>query len=94
MSWVKEYFISLLVSSLFSNLLGNNLEGSIYLKQSLNFLRPVYFDEIVEAGLTIKNLNPEKSQILLQTRIIKLEKNEIAVDGEALVKYPELRNLL
>jgi len=84
----------LLVSSLFSNLLGNNLVGSIYLKQSLNFLRPVYIDEQVEACLTIKNLNPEKNQISLQTRIIKLEKYEMAVDGEALVKFTELKSLL
>jgi len=60
----------------------------------LNFLRPVYIEEKVEACLTIKNLNPEKNQISLQTRIIKLEKNEIAVDGEALVKFTELKSLL
>jgi len=34
--------------SLFSNLIGNNYAGAIYLNQTLSFVAPIYLDEEVE----------------------------------------------
>lgn len=87
-------YLGLLTSSLFSNLLGNNLTGSIYLKQSLNFLRPIYIDEKVEASLKITKFDENKNYIFLQTRVLKLENNELAIDGEAQVKFADLKKYL
>ncbi len=79
----------MLGASLFSNLLGNNIKGSIYLSQTLKFLRPIYIDEEVEAKLIIREVFPEKRRLSLITQVAKVDKNELAIDGEALIKYPE-----
>jgi len=86
----KPIIFGMLGASLFSNLLGNNLDGSIYIKQSLNFLRPIYVDEEIEASVRIEDLIKPKDCLLLRTQIRKLSSggvSELAVDGEAVVKY-------
>lgn len=84
----KPIIFGMLGSSLFSNLLGNNIEGSIYISQTLNFLKPIYIDEELEASVKIDDLTEPKKYLKLITQVKKLKTEEIAIDGEALVKIP------
>lgn len=79
----------MLGSSLFSNLMGNNITGSIYISQTLKFLRPVYIDEEIEAFVEIDEFNRTKNILQLRTYVIKTSKNEKAIDGEAFIKIPK-----
>lgn len=76
-----------LTTSLFSAIIGTKLPGfgSIYLKQDLNFKRPIFHNELVTATVTIKNIQTEKSIVYLDT-VCKKENGEIAVEGNAIVK--------
>src|SRR5881628_2176648 len=53
----------MLGASLFSKVFGTLFpgEGTIYLKQSLNFLRPMYVDTKYTAEFTVKEVVKEKS---------------------------------
>jgi acyl dehydratase len=84
----------MLGASLFSNLLGNNIKGSIYISQTLKFLRPVYIDEDIQAILIIRDIMPEKRRLALITQVTKIDKNELAIDGEAIIKYPDEYKIL
>lgn len=74
----------MLGASLFSNVLGNNLPGAIYMKQSLKFTKPIYFDEKVTAVLTVTETMPSKRRIVLETKVVKSDGTN-AIEGEALV---------
>lgn len=84
----QPIIFGMLGSSLFSNLLGNNIVGSIYISQTLKFLKPIYIDEEIEAIVKITIHVKEKKQLILLTQVRKIEKNELAVDGEAIIRYP------
>ena len=94
--WDKEYckttifkkpiVFGMLGASLFSNLLGNNFEGAIYMNQTLKFLKPIFIDEEVEAVVTVESFNLVKDNMILKTQVIKSLTNQIAVDGDAIIK--------
>lgn len=75
------------IASLFSKILGNNLpgKGSIYLGQSLKFIKPIFVNEKVKIDVSIINIREDKPIITLRT-ICYNSNNEIAVDGEAVMK--------
>lgn len=77
----------LLVASFISALIANELpgEGSIYLKQDLNFLKPVYIGDIIETAVTITELKTEKKIIKLQTKCSNQNGDEV-IAGEAIIK--------
>ena len=80
----------LLTSSLISAVIANKLPGpgSIYLRQSLKFLKPVYHNEEVVAKVKIVDIKHEKLIIMLETQCFV---NDIIVlDGIAVVKYMSL----
>ena len=80
----------LLTSSLISAVIANKLPGpgSIYLSQSLKFLKPVYHNEEVVAKVKIVDIKNEKLIIMLETQCFV---NDIIVlDGIAVVKYMSL----
>lgn len=83
----KPIIFGMLGASLFSNLLGNNLDGSVYVKQNLKFIRPIYVDEEIEASVIIEDLIKPKDFLLLKTQVKKTLTNELAIDGEAVVLY-------
>ena len=86
----KPIIFGMLGSSLFSNLIGNNIEGSIYINQTLNFLKPIYVDEEIEASVKVEGVTTEPRKYLrLITRVRKIQKDEVAIDGEAIVKIPK-----
>jgi 3-hydroxybutyryl-CoA dehydratase len=83
----KPIIFGMLGASLFSNLLGNNLVGSIYMKQDLKFLKPIFVEEEIEASVIIEDLIKPKDFLKLKTQVRKMKSNEIAIDGEAVIKY-------
>jgi enoyl-CoA hydratase len=78
----------LFTTSLFSRLLGEELPGpgTIYLGQSLSFVRPVFVGDEVTASVEITNIRQDKPIVTLRT--IVTTHDGIAVDGEAVVKVP------
>lgn len=76
-----------LTSSLFSAIIGTKMpgNGSVYLKQDLIFLKPVYHNELIRATVVVKEINYEKSIVILETVIVNSAGN-VAVKGEAVVK--------
>jgi acyl dehydratase len=79
----------MLSASLFSKVFGTLFpgEGTIYLKQSLNFLRPMYVDTKYIATFTVKEL-PGKNRAVIET-VIKDPDGKACTSGEALVMNVE-----
>lgn len=78
-----------LTGSMFSAIIGTKFpgEGSIYLNQSMSFRAPVFIDQVIVATVRVKELNPEKHRVLLNTYCCD-EEGKILIEGEALVKLP------
>ena len=76
----------MLSASLFSKVFGTLFpgEGTIYLKQSLNFLKPMYVDTVYEAVFTIKELIVDKNRAIIETTI-KDKEGKLCTSGEAVV---------
>ena len=76
-----------LTGSLFSAIIGTKLpgNGSIYLGQTLNFKKPVYHDQLITATVTVMEIRKDKPIVKLST-VCKNEKDEVVIDGEAIVK--------
>ncbi len=87
-SFFKQRIVpGLLVASLISGVLGNKLpgEGSIYLKQELRFLKPVYLNEMIRAECNVIELIDEKKIVRLNTACLR-NNGEIVIDGYAVMK--------
>jgi acyl dehydratase len=80
-----------LVGSLFSTILGTKMpgEGSIYLKQNMKFLKPVYIDDTVTAVATITDINPDKQLVTLNTTCYNQD-GVVVIEGDALVKKMDI----
>jgi enoyl-CoA hydratase len=77
----------LLVTSLFSGLIGGKLpgHGSVYLGQSIRFKSPVFINEKVEASVEVVKVREDKPIVTLRTLCLKSD-GTIAIEGEAVVK--------
>ena len=80
----------MLVSSLFSGLLGQKIpgQGTIYLSQTIDFKAPVYYDEVIHASVEVIKIRKDKPIITLRTLCQRVN-GEILVEGEAVVKMQE-----
>lgn len=76
----------MLGASLFSKVFGTLFpgEGTIYLKQSLTFMKPMFVDTPYEAVFTVKELIREKNRAIIETQIID-DKGSVCTTGEATV---------
>ena len=78
----------MLSASVISAALANKLPGpgAIYMSQNLRFRAPVRAGDTVRAIVTIKELNPEKRRVLLDTccRV----RDQVVIEGDALVALP------
>ena len=76
------------VASLIGGILGSALPGpgTIYIKQTTNFLKPVFIGERITANVEILNVREDKPVITLRTWVEK-ENNELAIDGEAIIMF-------
>ena len=67
-------------------------EGTIYIDQSLKFLKPVYPNTSLKATFNI--LSRVGNRITINTRIVENDSNLLIVSGEANVIIPESVNKL
>ena len=63
-------------------------KGAIYLHQDMDFKKPVYYDEVITAKVTIERINEEKHIYYLKTQCFN-NQGEIKIDGNAIIKYKE-----
>jgi 3-hydroxybutyryl-CoA dehydratase len=88
----KPIVHGIFVSSLFSAIFGSAIEGSIYVNQSLKFLRPVFVDSTVVAEIEVIKIEKKKKGNLMtcRTEVWLLDDKErlVAVSGEAQVLVP------
>lgn len=80
----------MLTASFFSTVLAMRLPGpgTIYLSQSLRFLRPVKLGDTVTARVEVAELFPSRRRVRLLTTCHNQE-GEAVIDGEAVVLVPE-----
>jgi acyl dehydratase len=73
--------------SVFSKVFGTLFpgEGTIYLKQSMAFMRPMFVDTIYEVRMTAKEVNKEKHRAVVETIIVDKTTGDIVISGEATV---------
>ncbi|QOD61528.1 MaoC family dehydratase [Polaribacter haliotis] len=83
----KRIVHGFLVGSYISAVLGTKLPGygSIYLKQTMSFIKPVYYDETITAKVTVKEVDIKKARIILITNCFN-QNNELVLEGEAYMK--------
>jgi 3-hydroxybutyryl-CoA dehydratase len=79
----------MLHAGLISGIVGTRFPGpgTIYLSQTLKFLKPVFIDDEVTYRLKVLDYLQEKNRLRLETVCIN-QKGKIAVTGEALVIPP------
>ena len=80
-----------LLGGIVSDLLGTRLpgRGTNWLKQKIHFLNPAYPDEEITTRVEIIRLRPKKDLVNLRTTLTN-PRNEIVVDGEAMVWVSDL----
>ena len=62
--------------------------GTIYIKQDLRFLAPLYINDTVTASVEVLETDVEKNRVLLKTQC-KNQEGKLLVDGQALVSPPK-----
>ncbi len=87
----KPIIHGILGISIFSKILGMNFpgEGTIYLKQDVNFKRPMYVGTSYEAILTVLEVNKDKHLAVIETKVIDKETGKVIIDGQAQVLNKE-----
>ncbi|MCS6821029.1 MAG: MaoC family dehydratase [Microscillaceae bacterium] len=83
----KPIIHGFLGGSVFSKVFGTIFpgEGTIYLKQTLEFLKPMYVDTNYEAVFLVKEINREKHRATISTQIIEKNTGNIVIQGEAII---------
>jgi len=81
----KPIIQGFLGGSIFSKILGTMFPGtgSIYLRQEMKFLRPMFVDTAYEAIITVKEIDYQKHRGILLTQIIDTSTGKITIDGSA-----------
>lgn len=83
----KRIVHGFLVGSLISAVIGNKLPGfgSIYLKQEMNFKKPVFIDDEITAEVEImEEIKPSIYRAL--TRCLN-QNGDVVIDGFAIIKF-------
>jgi 3-hydroxybutyryl-CoA dehydratase len=60
-------------------------DGHIYMKQVMQWLRPMFVDTSYEAVITVKEIFPDKNRVLYTCEIFDLGTKEQTFTGEALL---------
>ena len=73
--------------SVFTKIFGTLLhaDGNVYMKQVMQFMKPMFVDTDYEAVITVKEIFPEKNRILYQTEVFNPATKELTITGEALL---------
>ncbi|MDJ1468734.1 MaoC family dehydratase [Xanthocytophaga flava] len=87
----KPIIHGFLGGSVFSKVLGTQFpgEGSIYLKQSMDFVQPMVVGVTYQAVFTVLEILP-KSSARIETKIIEVETQKVVTTGEAVVMNRQL----
>jgi 3-hydroxybutyryl-CoA dehydratase len=82
----------LLTAGFISSVLGMQLPGpgTIYMRQSLNFLAPVRFGDTITAKVEVVEVIAEKNRVRLKTTCTNQE-GTVVLDGEAMVIPPKAK---
>lgn len=77
----------MLSASVFSKVFGTLFpgEGTIYLKQSLDFLKPMYVDTDYVAVFTVKEIIKDKNRAVVETIVKQKATEVVCISGEAAI---------
>lgn len=80
----------LLTASFLSRLLGMHMPGpgSIYVSQTLNFIKPVYIGDTITAQAEVIKIDKAKRLLTLKTTCVN-QAGSIVLDGEGVMKLPK-----
>ena len=80
----------MLLGGYISGMIGMELpgEGTMYMKQELTFLRPVYYGDRIRVEIVVRELQQEKKRAVLSTNCYN-QNDEQVIEGMALVKPKE-----
>ncbi|MCD6068811.1 MAG: acyl dehydratase [Bacteroidetes bacterium] len=83
----KPIMHGMLSASLFSKVFGTLFpgEGTIYLKQTLNFLKPMYVETDYTAEFIVKEVIKDKNRAVVETLIKDKNTQLVCTSGEAVV---------
>ena len=83
----KPIMHGFLGGSIFSKVFGTLFpgEGTIYLKQSMSFVKPMFVDTMYVATFTVKEVHAEKNRAIVETIISEKETGDATIKGEAVV---------
>jgi 3-hydroxybutyryl-CoA dehydratase len=62
--------------------------GTVYLKQELSFMAPVYIGDTITASVEVAEINADKNRVVLKTTC-ENQKGELVIEGKALVSPPK-----
>lgn len=81
----------MLGASVFTKVLGTQFPGfgSVYLGQTLTFLRPMFVDTSYEAVFTIESISPEKHTAEIRTEILDSQTRKVTTRGVATLMNAE-----
>ncbi len=83
----KPIMHGFLGGSIFSKVFGTLFpgEGTIYLKQSMAFVKPMFVDTQYEAVFTVREVIKEKNRAIIDTIINEASTGDATIKGEATV---------
>jgi 3-hydroxybutyryl-CoA dehydratase len=86
----KRIAHGMLTAGFISAVIGTRLPGTgtIYLKQELRFLAPVYMGDTITARVVVAAITPEKNRVTLKTSCSNQD-GTVVLDGEAIVSPPK-----
>jgi len=63
--------------------------GTIYLKQEVNFIGPVYIGDTITACVEAVDMDVKKNRVVLKTTC-RNQKDELIIEGQAVVSPPKI----
>jgi acyl dehydratase len=83
----KPIMHGFLGGSIFSKVFGTLFpgEGTIYLKQAMSFVKPMFVDTTYTATFTVKEVQADKHRAIVETIIAEKETGDATIKGEAVV---------
>ncbi|TAE76143.1 MAG: MaoC family dehydratase [Bacteroidetes bacterium] len=87
----KPIIHGMLSASVISKILGTEFPGggSVYLQQSIEFLRPMYVDKQYELRLVIKEIYTSNHSAIVETTIKDIASKKMTIRGEAMIMNEE-----
>lgn len=86
----KQIVHGMYVGSMFSAIFGVEMPGlgSIYIKQSFKFTKPVYFGDEITAKVTVKEIKIDRNRVVFDCFAFN-QNNETVIIGEAEIMPPK-----